>query len=116
MSKYLDETGLARVWSNIKTYLSNNYQPKGSYAAASHTHSYLPLSGGTMSNTTKVTNLNADLLDGYNASDFATSGHTHSNYVDGTAGTTSIKKIWCGSQASYNAISSKSADTLYFIV
>lgn len=77
MSKYLDETGLARVWSNIKTYLSNNYQTKGSYA---------------------------------------TSGHTHSNYVDGTAGTTSIKKIWCGSQASYNAISSKSADTLYFIV
>ena len=31
----------------------------------SHTHSYLPLSGGTMSNTNVVTNLNADLLDGY---------------------------------------------------
>lgn len=25
MSKYLDETGLTRVWSNIKTYLGNNY-------------------------------------------------------------------------------------------
>lgn len=37
----------------------------------SHTHSYLPLSGGTMSNTNVVTNLNADLLDGYNASSFA---------------------------------------------
>ena len=36
-------------------------------AAASHTHSYLPLSGGTMSNTSLVTNLNADLLDGYHA-------------------------------------------------
>ena len=33
----------------------------------SHTHSYLPLSGGTMSNTNLVTNLNADLLDGYHA-------------------------------------------------
>ena len=31
----------------------------------SHTHSYLPLAGGTMSNTNVVTNLNADLLDGY---------------------------------------------------
>ena len=30
-----------------------------------HTHSYLPLAGGTMSNTNVVTNLNADLLDGY---------------------------------------------------
>ena len=37
-----------------------------------HTHSYLPLSGGTMSNTSLVTNLNADLLDGYHASSFYT--------------------------------------------
>lgn len=37
----------------------------------SHTHSYLPLSGGMMTNTDKVTNLNADLLDGYDASSFA---------------------------------------------
>ena len=36
----------------------------------SHTHSYLPLSGGTMSNTNVVTNLNADLLDGYHADSF----------------------------------------------
>lgn len=34
----------------------------------SHTHSYLPLSGGTMSNTNVVTNLNADLLDGLHKS------------------------------------------------
>lgn len=32
-----------------------------------HDHPYLPLSGGTMSNTNVVTNLNADLLDGYHA-------------------------------------------------
>ena len=43
-----------------------------------HTHSYLPLSGGTMSNTNVVTNLNADLLDGNHASAFATAGHTYS--------------------------------------
>lgn len=37
----------------------------------------LPLAGGTMSNTTLVANLNADLLDGNHASAFALSGHTH---------------------------------------
>ena len=37
----------------------------------SHTHSYLPLAGGTMSNTNVVTNLNADLLDGYQANSFS---------------------------------------------
>lgn len=35
----------------------------------SHTHSYLPLSGGMMANTDVVTNLNADLLDGYHKND-----------------------------------------------
>ena len=46
-----------------------------------HTHNYLPLSGGTMSNTNKVTNLNADLLDGYHASSFSLTSHTHSYIV-----------------------------------
>ena len=32
--------------------------------------SYLPLAGGTMANTNLVTNMNADLLDGFNASQF----------------------------------------------
>ena len=35
-----------------------------------HDHPYLPLSGGTMSNTNVVNNLNADLLDGYHADNF----------------------------------------------
>ena len=35
-----------------------------------HTHSYLPLAGGTMANTNVVSNLNADLLDGYHSSYF----------------------------------------------
>ena len=34
-----------------------------------HNHPYLPLSGGTMSNTNVVTNLNADLLDGWHRND-----------------------------------------------
>ena len=46
-----------------------------------HNHPYLPLSGGTMSNTNKVTNLNADLLDGYHASSFSLTSHTHSYIV-----------------------------------
>ena len=41
----------------------------------SHTHSYLPLSGGTMSNTNKVTNLNADLLDGLGYDNFVRNQH-----------------------------------------
>ncbi len=41
-------------------------------AITSHTHSYLPLAGGTMSNTNLVTNLNADLLDGQQGSYYAT--------------------------------------------
>ena len=45
-----------------------------------HTHSYLPLSGGTMSNTNVVTNLNADLLDGNHASAFAFQG-AHNNLL-----------------------------------
>lgn len=39
-----------------------------------HTHAYLPLSGGTMANTNLVTNLNADLLDGYHSNRFALQG------------------------------------------
>jgi hypothetical protein len=35
----------------------------------------------TVASTTAVTNLNADLLDGNHASAFATSGHTHANFV-----------------------------------
>lgn len=40
------------------------------YALNSSLSNYLPLSGGTMSNTNLVTNLNADLLDGYSSAQF----------------------------------------------
>ena len=52
--------------SNIAVYGlgSAAYTNSNAYAAASHTHSYIPLAGGTMANTNVVTHLNADLLDG----------------------------------------------------
>lgn len=45
----------------------------GNYAATLDAR-YLKLSGGTMTNTNVVTNLNADLLDGMHASQFASGG------------------------------------------
>lgn len=65
-----------------------------SYSITSHTHSYLPLAGGSLSgqlvstlaigtsplavtSTTVNTNLNADLLDGQHGAYFAIAGHTH---------------------------------------
>jgi len=47
-------------------------------AAYNHSHPYLLLSGGVMSNTNVVTNLNADLLDGQHGSYYATAVHNHS--------------------------------------
>lgn len=63
--------------TNLNADLLDGYHAS-SFALASHTHSYLPLSGGTMSNTNLVTNLNADLLDGQHASAFAPVSHNHS--------------------------------------
>ena len=42
----------------------------------------------TISSTSLVSNLNADLLDGYDASAFAPASHAHSNYVQIAAGAT----------------------------
>lgn len=66
--------------SNIGVYglKSAAYTNSSDYATASHTHSYLPLSGGTMSNTNVVTNLNADLLDGLDSRDFVRNQYTTS--------------------------------------
>jgi hypothetical protein len=64
------------------------------YSITSHTHSYLPLAGGSLSgqlvstlaagtspfaviSNTVNTNLNADLLDGQHGAYFAVAGHTH---------------------------------------
>ena len=55
-----------RSFANVysKSEIQAAYQPKGDYALKSALSDYLPLSGGTMANTTLVGNLNADLLDG----------------------------------------------------
>jgi hypothetical protein len=45
----------------------------GLYSITGHSHPYLPLIGGEMSNANVVTNLNADLLDGQNGSFYAPS-------------------------------------------
>ncbi|MEA5110361.1 hypothetical protein SDC9_36958 [bioreactor metagenome] len=63
--------------TNLNADLLDGYHAS-SFALSSHTHAYLPLSGGTMSNTNLVTNLNADLLDGQHASAFAHASHNHS--------------------------------------
>lgn len=47
----------------------------------SHTHSYLPLSGGTMANTDKVANLNADLLDGYHKTDLLRKNYVSTSVI-----------------------------------
>lgn len=47
-----------------------------------------------ITNSTLVTNLNADMLDGNHASAFATSGHTHSGYVSVAPGRSSGDYIY----------------------
>lgn len=47
---YIENLKVSTIYEG-GTALSAKYQAKGSYAAASHTHSYLPLSGGTVTGT-----------------------------------------------------------------
>lgn len=44
------------------TSLANKYQPKGSYASSSHTHSYLPLTGGALSGSVSLSETKNILL------------------------------------------------------
>ena len=55
------------AWAKAASKPSYTYSEVGA-AAASHTHDYLSLDGGTMNNQNVVTNLNADLLDGLSGS------------------------------------------------
>ena len=56
--------------STKKFYVRGSGSDGWKEVALGNLGNYLPLSGGTMSNTNKVTNLNADLLDGYDSSKF----------------------------------------------
>ena len=66
----------------------------------------IPISNGTVN-----TNLNADMVDGKNASDFATSGHTHSVATTSSAGfesaadKTKLETIATGAEVNQNAFS-----------
>lgn len=76
------------------------------FASSGHTHSYLPLSGGTMSNTDVVTNLNADLLDGVHRDSF----YCCSNYWGSNSGESNGVGNWsygevAGVPASYGSLS-----------
>jgi len=75
-------------------YWKNNYK----FLNAGNYSSYaLPISGGTMSNTNLVTNLNADLLDGQHGSYYAAASAL-SNYLPLTGGTlTGVLVISTGS-------------------
>lgn len=62
---------------------------------------YLPRSGGSMANTNVVTNLNADLLDGYNGSDYLRSFWTANPGYD--CSTISNKRSFCSFTYGNNA-------------
>ena len=126
------------------------------YATASHTHSYLPLSGGTMTGDLKFTDVTSttypavskkitwngstdgvDLYYQVDASDkgrlmlntrddsdcviaFANQGTIkstidNSGNFSGNAASASGFKFWSGTQAQYDALSSKDSKTVYMI-
>lgn len=68
--------GILALTSQIPTKASWNYDDV-----------YLKLSGGTMANTNKVTNLNAALLDGWSYDDFVPSGYV-------TSSTANLSSYW----------------------
>ena len=91
-----------------------------------HTHSYLPLSGGTVTGATTFNNyLKINAWSGYGTgtADIWYDGTNKTVEIDGVTdlklGETKVTKgaytIWTGSQTDYNNISSKSSTTLYFI-
>lgn len=60
--------GYQSIIPDLATIRSNATNGNTAYGWGNHSGLYLPLTGGTMSNTNVVTNLNADLLDGLHKS------------------------------------------------
>ena len=60
--------GYQTIIPNLETIRSNAANGNTAYLWGDHSGLYLPLTGGTMSNTNVVGNLNADLLDGLHKS------------------------------------------------
>ena len=76
MAKYLDATGVSTLWGKIKS----------SFASSSHTHDYLPLNGGTMTDAA-VINLSSDAYINYSPPDWG-SGWSRNIYRISKGGTT----------------------------
>ena len=76
---------IGSAWGTSITDASANWNTAYNHSQSSH--AYLPLAGGTMSNTNLVSNLNADLLDGLNSISFPygngnTGQYDYANYTD----------------------------------
>ena len=82
-----DEGLTSLPWSSItgKPTTLSGYGITDAYTKTEADGRYLKLSGGTMSNTNVVTNMNADLLDGLNGADYL-SRHNVDNDYDTTSG------------------------------
>ena len=82
-----DEGVTSLAWSQItgKPTTLSGYGITDAYTKTEADGRYLKLSGGTMSNTNVVTNMNADLLDGLNGADYL-SRHNVDNDYDTTSG------------------------------
>jgi hypothetical protein len=67
-------TDMATVWANLAASDASKQIDISHLTTA--LSGYLPLTGGTMSNTNLVTNMNADLLDGHHSTYFVNDGTT----------------------------------------
>lgn len=67
----------AQTFAGAKTFSGNIYAPTVYENGTSLSDKYLALTGGTMANTTVVTNLNADLIDGTHLGVFYKHGYAY---------------------------------------
>lgn len=87
---------------NGSAQITVSYETVGAQQA-SHTHTnYLSRDGGTMNTTTLVTNLNADMVDGYHQSSFSLSSHTHDSTYLKKAGDTMTGNLNCNQVVNCN--------------
>ena len=126
---YENGTALSSKYAAASHGTHVSYGGNGSATTVSrsdHTHSYLPLSGGTVTGATTFNNyLKINAWSGYGTgtADIWYDGTNKTVEIDGVTdlklGETKVTKgaytIWTGSQSDYNNISSKSSTTLYFI-
>ncbi|MGI6224811.1 MAG: hypothetical protein ACOYJ1_01010 [Peptococcales bacterium] len=87
-----------------------NHIEQGIYDAQDTADKALPKAGGEMANTNLVVNLNADQLDGKEASDFAGKDHAHGAVSkDGKVGTVADRLLFTGAGGSVEARDTQAA-------